>query len=52
MPSQDKTSKAAGKRPYRKPRIEDYGTVADLTLTGAGTIDDGGGFGPRSGAAA
>ena len=52
MTSEDKTPSPVEKRPYRKPRIEDYGTVADLTLTGAGTIDDGGGFGQRSGAAA
>ena len=40
------------KRPYQKPQIEDYGTVVDLTGTGAGTLDDGAGGFARSGGAA
>lgn len=31
-----------GKKPYRKPRIEDYGSIVELTGTGEGTVEDGG----------
>ena len=31
-----------GKKPYRKPRIEDYGSIVELTGTADGTIEDGG----------
>jgi hypothetical protein len=31
------------KKPYSKPRVEDYGSVADLTRAGGGTIEDAGG---------
>lgn len=39
------------KKPYQKPQIEDYGTVVELTGTGSGTIEDGGGVFAFSGAA-
>lgn len=32
---------APAKRRYQKPRIEDYGTVVELTGTGEGTASDG-----------
>ena len=31
-----------GRKPYRKPRIEDYGSIVELTGTGDGTVEDGG----------
>jgi hypothetical protein len=43
--------KTAPKRPYSKPRIDDYGSVVELTRAGEGTIDDGSGPFIRSGAA-
>lgn len=52
-----KDQTARGERPgepkksYSKPRIEDYGTVAELTGTGSGTVDDGGGPFAASGGA-
>lgn len=44
--------KGRGKKPYRKPRIEDYGTIVELTGTGGGTVEDTGGTFDFSGAAA
>ena len=32
------------KKPYRKPQIEDYGSVVELTGTGDGTAEEGGVF--------
>ena len=39
------------RKPYRKPRIEDYGTIVELTGTGSGTVEDTGGGFDFSGAA-
>lgn len=41
-----------GRKPYRKPRIEDYGSITELTGTGTGTVEDTGGTFDFSGAAA
>lgn len=41
-----------GRKPYRKPEIEDYGTIVELTGTGSGTVEDTGGAFDFSGAAA
>jgi len=38
-----------GKKPYRKPEIEDYGSIVELTGTGDGTAEDGGGIFDGSG---
>ena len=40
-----------GRKPYRKPRIEDFGTIVELTGTGSGTVEDTGGTFDFSGAA-
>lgn len=32
----------SAKKPYRKPRVESYGSVVELTQTGSGTIEDAG----------
>lgn len=31
------------KKPYHAPRMEDYGSVVELTGTGGGTVEDSGG---------
>jgi hypothetical protein len=46
-----KGPEALAKKPYSSPRIEDYGSVVELTGTGSGAIDDGGGPFAFSGAA-
>jgi hypothetical protein len=33
--------KGSARKPYSPPGLKDYGTVADLTRTGSGTISDG-----------
>jgi hypothetical protein len=42
---------ALAKKPYSSPRIDDYGSVVELTGTGSGSIPDGGGPFDSSGAA-
>lgn len=43
----------SAKKPYRAPRVEDYGSVVELTGTGDGTVEDTGSPGfDFSGAAA
>lgn len=34
---QDASSKGAPRRPYRTPKLTEYGSVAKLTRTGSGT---------------
>ncbi len=41
--SRDGEAAEASRKPYRKPRLEDYGSVVELTGAGSGTTDDGGG---------
>ena len=39
------TPETRPRKPYSKPVIEDYGSIEELTGTGSGTADDGGGDG-------
>lgn len=48
-PPMGRPTGGTGKRPYSRPTVTDYGTVADLTRGGAGTRPDGRGNKKRVG---